>query len=91
MLEEAQGYSSQAASPPRSGSSATRARSIRSSRCSKSKEITRLARGFAAVALGIVADKEPLPVVLEDLHEHQLPANTTTLTSQEATGILNIL
>jgi HEAT repeat protein len=39
------------------------------------------ARGFAAAALGIVADKEPLPWNSEDLDQHQLPREPATLTS----------
>ena len=57
----------------------------------KKKEITDSARGFAAVALGIVADKEPLPWNSKISTNINYRANTTTLTSQEATGILNIL
>lgn len=57
----------------------------------KNKSLTDLARGFAAVALGIVADKEDLPwnsKIGEDLNYR---ASTSTLNDQGGTGILNIL
>ena len=57
----------------------------------KNKEITDTARGFAAVALGIVADKEPLPwnsKIAVDIHYR---ASTVTLNDPAGTGILNIL
>jgi HEAT repeat protein len=50
------------------------------------------ARGFAAVALGIVADKEDLPWNAKISVNTNYRANTTTLTSPEnGTGILDIL
>lgn len=56
------------------------------------KSKTDLARGFAAVALGIVADKEPLPWNTKISVNINYRANTTTLTSPEAgTGILDLL
>ena len=49
------------------------------------------ARGFAAVALGIVADKEPLPWNSKiSVHLNYL-ASTSTLNDTKGTGILNIL
>ncbi|MBI1381353.1 MAG: hypothetical protein GC161_09715 [Planctomycetaceae bacterium] len=57
----------------------------------KNESLTDLARGFAAVALGIVADKEDLPwnsKIGEDLNYR---ASTSTLNDQGGTGILNIL
>ena len=57
----------------------------------KDESLTDLARGFAAVALGIVADKEDLPwnsKIGEDLNYR---ASTSTLNDQSGTGILNIL
>ncbi len=50
------------------------------------------ARGFAAVALGIVADKEDLPWNAKISININYRANTTTLTApSEGTGILDIL
>jgi HEAT repeat protein len=55
-------------------------------------EVTDRARAFAAVALGIVADKEPLPWNSKISVDLNYRASTTTLTSfQEGTGILDIL
>ena len=58
----------------------------------KNQDITDSARGFAAVALGIVADKELLPwnsKIAEDLNYR---ASTQTLVdSSSGTGILDIL
>ena len=53
--------------------------------------ITDRARGFAAVALGIVADKEPLPWNAKVSVDINYLANTVTLTSPAGTGILDIL
>jgi HEAT repeat protein len=56
------------------------------------KDKTERARGFAAVALGIVADKEPLPWNAKISIDANYRANTTTLTAPEqGTGILDIL
>ena len=53
---------------------------------------TALARGFAAAALGIVADKEELPWNTKVSVNINYRANTTTLTSPEqGTGILDLL
>jgi HEAT repeat protein len=91
MLEEAKGYSSQAALASALGFIGD-SRSIDPLvEMLKKKEITDSARGFAAVALGIVADKEPLPWYSKISTNINYRANTTTLTSPEATGILNIL
>lgn len=58
----------------------------------KNAQITQSARGFAAVALGIVADKEPLPWNAKISTNINYRANTTTLTdSTQGTGILDIL
>jgi HEAT repeat protein len=91
MLEEAKGYSSQAAIASALGF-------IGDSRSIdplvgmlKRKDITDSARGFAAVALGIVADKEPLPWNSKISTNINYRANTTTLTGENATGILDIL
>jgi len=52
---------------------------------------TASARGFAAVALGIVAEREPLPWNAKYSVDTNYRANTTTLTGQNATGLLDIL
>jgi hypothetical protein len=57
----------------------------------KKEGITDTARGFAAVALGIVADKELLPWNSKISTNINYRANTTTLTGDNATGILDIL
>ncbi len=57
----------------------------------KKKDITDSARGFAAVALGIVADKELLPWNSKISTNINYRANTTTLTGDNGTGILDIL
>jgi HEAT repeat protein len=54
--------------------------------------LTERARGFAAVALGIVADKEPLPWNSKIGLDLNYRASTQTLTDQASgTGILDIL
>ena len=55
------------------------------------EDITDRARGFAAVALGIVADKEALPWNAKFSVDCNYLANTVTLTSPEGTGILDLL
>jgi HEAT repeat protein len=55
------------------------------------KSITASARGFAAVALGIVADKERLPWNAKISVDINYRANTTTLTGAGGTGVLDIL
>lgn len=57
----------------------------------KKDGITDTARGFAAVALGIVADKELLPWNSKISTNINYRANTTTLTGEGGTGILDIL
>jgi hypothetical protein len=53
---------------------------------------TDLARGFAAAALGIVADKEDLPWNTKISVNINYRANTTTLTNPESgNGILDLL
>ena len=54
------------------------------------KQITALARGFAAVALGIVCDKEMLPWNSKIAIDINYRANTPTLTGA-GNGILDIL
>ncbi|MCA8980372.1 MAG: HEAT repeat domain-containing protein [Planctomycetes bacterium] len=53
--------------------------------------LTDKARAFAGVALGIVADKEPLPWNAKISVDINYRANTTTLTGDGGTGILDIL
>jgi len=55
------------------------------------KSLTERARGFAAVALGIVADKEPLPWNSRISVDLNYRASAETLNDQNGTGILNIL
>jgi HEAT repeat protein len=55
------------------------------------KSITERARGFAAVALGIVADKEDLPWNSKIATDLNYQASTVTLNDTGGTGILNIL
>lgn len=56
----------------------------------ENEEITPAARGFAAVALGIVADREPLPFNSKFAVDINYRANTVTLTGQ-GNGLLDIL
>ncbi len=49
------------------------------------------ARGFAAVALGIVADKEPLPWNAKLSKDVNYCATTSTLTGENGTGFLDIV
>ncbi|MEZ5980002.1 MAG: HEAT repeat domain-containing protein [Planctomycetota bacterium] len=55
------------------------------------KTLTETARGFAAVALGIVADKEPLPFNSKIAVDLNYRASLPTLNTQDGKGILNIL
>jgi HEAT repeat protein len=55
------------------------------------KLLSEPARGFAAVALGIVADKESLPWNAKVSIDINYRANTSTLTTPEGTGLLDIL
>lgn len=57
----------------------------------ESDKLTAKARAFAAVALGIVADKEDMPWNSKISVDINYRANTTSLTSPEGTGILDIL
>lgn len=53
--------------------------------------LTETARGFAAVALGIVADKEPLPWNSKIAVDLNYRASLETLNTQDGKGVLNIL
>ena len=55
------------------------------------KELTDSARGFAAVALGIVADKETLAWNAKIAQDVNYRASTSTLTGENGTGVLDIL
>ncbi len=57
----------------------------------QNQEITQTARGFAAVALGIVCDKEDFPWNTKMSTNINYRANTLTLTGEGGTGILDIL
>jgi len=57
----------------------------------RNDSLTARARGFAAVALGIVADKEPLPWNSKIAVDLNYRATTSTLNDTNGTGILNIL
>ncbi len=57
----------------------------------KNKEVTDSARGFAAVALGIVCDKEDYPWNSKIAVNTNYRANTLTLTGENGTGVLDIL
>ena len=54
-------------------------------------ELSKSARGFAAVALGIIADREPLPWNSKIAVNLNYTAATVTLNDTSGTGILNIL
>jgi HEAT repeat protein len=58
---------------------------------SGSASVTDSARGFAAAVLGIVADKEMLPWNSKVSIDINYRANTTTLTGENGTGVLDIL
>ncbi|MBK7877540.1 MAG: HEAT repeat domain-containing protein [Planctomycetes bacterium] len=92
MLGEAKGLSAQAAIASALGFIGD-SRSIDPliTMLKKKEGITDSARGFAAVALGIVADKEPLPWNSKISVNLNYRANTTTLTGENGTGILDIL
>jgi hypothetical protein len=91
MLGEAKGFSSQAAISSALGFIGDYRSIDPLVAMLRSKTLTASARGFAAVALGMVADKEALPWNSKISTDIDYRANTTTLTSPEATGILDIL
>jgi len=92
MLDTAQGLSSQAAIASALGFIGD-SRSVDPlvEMLERREGLTQSARGFAAVALGIVADKESLPWNSKISVNLQYRAATTTLTGESGTGILDIL
>lgn len=92
MLGVAQGLSSQAAIASALGFIGD-ARSIDPlvGMLERKADMTDTARGFAAVALGIVADKEMLPWNSKISVNINYVATTSTLTDSSGTGILDIL
>lgn len=92
MLEEAKGLSAQAAIASALGFIGD-SRSIDPliAMLKNDQKLTDSARGFAAVALGIVADKEPFPWNSKISKNINYRANTVTLTGEGGTGILDIL
>jgi HEAT repeat protein len=91
MLEESKALSTQAALASALGSIGD-SRSIDPLVAMlENKSLPDGARGFAAVALGIVADKEALPWNSKISVGLNYRASTSTLNDQEGTGILNIL
>jgi len=91
MLREAKGLASQAALASALGTIGD-ARSIDPLVAMlENQDLTASARGFAAVALGIVADKEALPWNSKLSVNLNYRATTETLNDAEGLGILNIL
>ena len=91
MLEEAKGLATQAAISTALGAIGD-SRSIDPLvEMLLNKQITDTARGFAAVALGIVCDKEDLPWNSKISTNINYRANTVTLTGEGSTGVLDLL
>jgi HEAT repeat protein len=93
MLAEARGLSSQAAIASGLGfiGDARSVDPLIAMLQGEPQRLTAAARGFAAVALGLVADKEPLPWNAKISVDIDYRANTTSLTGAESTGVLDIL
>ncbi|MBI5361635.1 MAG: hypothetical protein HZA53_00560 [Planctomycetes bacterium] len=92
MLAEARGLSAQAAIASALGFIGdARAVDPLVRMLQQGERITDSARGYAAVALGIVADKELLPWNAKLSVGINYRANTTTLTGEGGTGVLDIL
>jgi HEAT repeat protein len=91
MLEEAKTLTTQAAVASALGFIGDRQSVVPLIEMLQDKGITERARGFGAVALGIVADKEPLPWNAKFAVDCNYLANTVTLTSPLGTGVLDIL
>lgn len=90
LLREARGLSSQAAIASALGFIGDRRSIDPLVQMLQNDELTGAARGFAAVALGIIGDKELLPWNSKIGLDLNYRASTETLTNQ-ATGILDIL
>lgn len=92
MLVEAKGQSSQAAIATALGFIGD-SRSIDPlvTMLKRKQGITDGSRGFAAVALGIVADREPMPWNSRISTDVNYRASTSTLTGENGTGVLDIL
>ena len=91
MLESAKGLSSQAALASALGTIGDERSVTPLVAMLENRDVSAKARGFAAVALGIVADKEPLPWNSKISVDLNYWAATRTLNDPSGTGILNIL
>ena len=91
MLNEATGLATQAAIASALGRIGDRRSIDPLVAMLQNKELTASARGFAAVALGIVAERERLPWNSKIGVDLNYRAATATLNDQNGTGILNIL
>ena len=91
MLQEAKGLATQAAISSALGFIGDQRSIDPLVEMLQNQDLTDRARGFAAVALGIVADKELLPWNAKIGIDLNYRASTTTLNDQNGTGILNIL
>lgn len=92
MLEEAQSLASQAACASALGfiGDARSVDPLVDMLKDEEQRFTQRARAFAAVALGLVADREPLPWNAEIAEDINYRANTATLTDPSGAGILDI-
>jgi HEAT repeat protein len=91
MLSEAKSLSSQAAIASALGTIGDRRSIAGLIELLSDDSKTQTSRGFAAAALGIVCDKEPLPWNAKISTNINYRANTATLTSSEKTGVLDLL
>lgn len=91
MLSEAKGLATQAAISSALGAIGDSRSLDPLVKMLANKQLTQSARGFAAVALGIVCDKELFPWNSKISTNINYRANTVTLTGGSGTGILDIL
>ena len=94
MLKDAQGLASQAAIATALGTigdASAVEELVKMLAGETDEQMTDVARGFAAVALGITCDKEDFPWNTKIAVNTNYRANVLTLTSSEGTGILDIL
>ncbi|QDU67552.1 HEAT repeat domain-containing protein [Engelhardtia mirabilis] len=91
MLDSAGSLSSQAAAASALGFIGDRSSVSPLIAMLQDDSLTETARGFAAVALGIVADKEELPWNSKIASDLNYRASTPTLNSMSGRGVLNIL